>query len=330
MPDRRLQVFHAVAEVSSFTRAAETLHMTQPAVTHQIRQLEEELGTRLFDRSNNRISLTEAGSEVFGYAARILGLYGEMQESVKALTGERAGLVTLGASTTVAEYMLPELLGDFRERFPDVRIRLRVANTDAVVAMVADNTIDLGVVEGAVDNGQLLVEPCRHDELQVLVPPDHALAAHETVRPEELLPWPFLFREDGSGTRSVIERYLVEHGIDVARLEQPFELGSTEAIKGAVRAGTGISILSRATLEKEIELGLLAVRPLAPRLERAYSFVRQRHRFRTRLMEELYQFARRYVGTAALTDGAGAGTAGGVDPVSPDGTDAGSTEAPDR
>ena len=294
MPDRRLQVFHAVAGTLSFTRAAESLHMTQPSVTHQIRQLEEELGTRLFDRAGNRISLTEAGAEVADYAARILGLYGEMQEAVKTLTGERAGLVTLGASTTVAEYMLPELLGDFRRRFPEVRIRLRVANTDAVVAMVADSTIDLGVVEGAVDNGLLRVEECRRDELQVLVPPDHALAAGESVRPGQLLDWPFLFREDGSGTRSVIERYLAEHDIDPARLEQPFELGSTEAIKGAVRAGTGISILSRATLEKEIELGLLAVRPLDPRLERPYWFVRQRHKFRTRLMDELFQFARGY------------------------------------
>jgi len=293
--DRRLQVFHAVAGTSSFTRAAEALHMTQPAVTHQVRQLEEELGTRLFDRANNRIALTEAGEEVRAYASRILGLYADMQESVKALTGERTGLVTLGASTTVAEYMLPELLGEFRRHFPEVRIRLRVANTDAVVAMVADSAIDLGVVEGAVEDGRLLVEECRRDELQVVVPPDHPLAARDTVTPADLLPWPILFREDGSGTRSVIERYLESHGIDAARLDRPFELGSTEAIKGAVRAGTGISILSAATLEKEVQLALLAVRPLEPRLERPYSFVRQRQKFRSQVMDELYQFARGYV-----------------------------------
>lgn len=295
MADRRLQVFHAVAGVLNFTRAAEALHMTQPAVTHQIRQLEEELGTRLFDRANNRISLTAAGEEVFEHAGRILDQYRDMHVAVKALTGERAGLLTLGASTTVAEYMLPELLGDFQRRFPDIRIRLRVANTDAVVSMVADNSIDLGVVEGAVDNGLLLVEECRRDELQVLAPPEHPLAKAEAIAPAELLDWPFLFREDGSGTRSVIERYLEEHGIDIAALDQPFELGSTEAIKGAVQAGTGISILSRASLDKEIRLGLLAVRPLEPRLHRPYCFVRQRQKFRSRLMDELYQFARHYV-----------------------------------
>jgi len=116
MSDRRLQVFHVVAGVLSFTRAAEMLHMTQPAVTHQIRQLEEELNARLFDRSNNRISLTAAGEQVMQYAEKIIGLYGEMSESVKLLTGDRAGLVTLGASTTIAEYMLPGLLGDFRHQ----------------------------------------------------------------------------------------------------------------------------------------------------------------------------------------------------------------------
>jgi len=114
MSDRRLQVFHTVAGVLSFTRAAEILHMTQPAVTHQIRQLEQELNARLFDRSNNRISLTEAGEQVLQYADRIIDLYGQMSESVKALTGDKAGLITLGASTTIAEYMLPGLLGDFR------------------------------------------------------------------------------------------------------------------------------------------------------------------------------------------------------------------------
>jgi len=149
MSDRRLQVFHTVAGVLSFTRAAEMLNMTQPAVTHQIRQLEEELNTRLFDRTNNRISLTLTGEEVLVFANRIIALYGEMNESVKSLTGDRTGLVTLGASTTIAEYMLPGLLGDFQQKFPDVQIRLRVANTDAVVAMVADNAIDLGVELGA-------------------------------------------------------------------------------------------------------------------------------------------------------------------------------------
>ncbi len=295
MSDRRLQVFHTVAGVLSFTRAAEALHMTQPAVTHQIRQLEEELNARLFDRSNNSISLTDAGAQVLVYADRIISLYGEMSESVKELTGDKAGLITLGASTTIAEYMLPGLLGDFRRHFPEVQITLRVANTDAIVALVADNTIDLGVVEGEVDNQLLRVERCQEDELQVIMPPGHPLSSSKSIEPMALSSYPFIHREDGSGTRSVVERYLSAHGVDEHTLNRPFELGSTEAIKGAVQAGMGITIVSRATFSRELALGLLEARPLSPRLERTLYFVRQRQKFRTHLMDELFQFAKQHL-----------------------------------
>lgn len=294
MPDRRLQVFHCVAGVLSFTRAAEILHMTQPAVTHQIRQLEEELNARLFDRANNKIKLTAAGEQVLEYAERIMSLYGQMSESVKALTGDRTGLITIGASTTIAEYMLPGLLGEFGRNFPDVQIRLRVANTDAIVSLVADNSIDLGVVEGEVDNQLLKVERCQEDELQVMIPPGHKLADHEKITPQALMAYPFIHREDGSGTRSVIERYLQEHGVDGNSLNCPFELGSTEAVKGAVQAGMGITIVSGATVSRELALGLLIARPLNPPLMRPLYFVRQRHKFRTYLMDDLFQFARKY------------------------------------
>ena len=294
MSDRRLQVFHTVAGVLSFTKAAEILHMTQPAVTHQVRQLEQELNARLFDRSNNKINLTEAGAQVLQYADRIIDLYGQMSESVKALTGDRAGLVTVGASTTIAEYMLPGLLGDFRRNFPDVQIRLRVANTDAIVSLVADNSIDLGIVEGEVDNQLLRVERCQQDELHLVLPLGHPLAIETSVKAVQLTAYPFIHREDGSGTRSVIERYLREQGVDANALNCPFELGSTEAIKGAVQAGMGISMVSGVTVARELALGQLATRPLEPPLLRPIYFVRQRQKFRTHLMDELFQFAREY------------------------------------
>ena len=294
MSDRRLQVFHTVAGVLNFTRAAEILHMTQPAVTHQIRQLEADFNTRLFDRVNNKISLTPAGIQVLDYASRILSLYDDMHESVKELTGDRSGLLTLGASTTIAEYMLPDLLGGFRREFPDVQVRLRVANTDAIVALVADSSIDLGIVEGEVQKQHLLVEDCQQDELVVIVPNDHPLATKADIKPADLTGYPFVQREDGSGTRSVIAAYLLQHGLHEDQLQHPFELGSTEAIKGAVQAGMGISIVSVATVKKELELGLLSAKTLSPQLLRPFYFVRQRQQFQFRLMEELFEFARRY------------------------------------
>jgi len=294
MSDRRLQVFHTVAGVLSFTKAAEILNMTQPAVTFQVRQLEEDFNTRLFDRSHNKISLTRAGELVLGYANQIVDLYGEMHESVKAMTGNNTGLITLGASTTIAEYMLPGLLGDFRKKFPEIMVRLKVANTDAIVAMVEDNSIDLGVVEGEVNNQLLRVEDCLVDELVAICPNEHPFNKVESIKAEALVDQPFIYREDGSGTRSVIAQYLKSQGVEEAQLNRVFELGSTEAIKGAVEAGMGISIVSEATLSKERSLGTLAAVALDPPIRRQLYFVRQRQKFRTHLMEELFQFARTY------------------------------------
>jgi len=294
MSDRRLQVFHTVARVLNFTRAAEILHMTQPAVTHQIRQLEADFNTRLFDRVNNKIALTPAGEQVLDYASRILSLYDDMHESVKLMTGDRSGLLTLGASTTIAEYMLPELLGGFRHEFPDVHVRLRVANTDAIVALVADSSIDLGIVEGEVQKQHLVVEDCQMDKLVVIMPSDHALVKKLSVEPGELALYPYIQREAGSGTRSVIASYLQQHGMSEDLLQNSFELGSTEAIKGAVQAGMGISIVSETTVKKEVELGLLVMKPLSPSLLRPFYFVRQRQQFRLRLMDELFAYARQY------------------------------------
>ena len=294
MADRRLQVFHTVANLLSFTKAAETLHMTQPAVTFQVRQLEEYFNTRLFDRTHNRISLTEAGKRVNEYAARIFDLYGQMENSVKELTGEVSGVLIIGASTTIAEYMLPALLGDFKAEYPDVNVRLKVSNTEGIVTMVENNVIDLGVVEASVSNKNLAVELCKKDQLVAIVPPTHELANEANLKVERLLQFPYICREEGSGTREVIIEYLQGAGLNSHELNVIMELGSPEAIKGAVEAGIGITVLSRATLAKEIKLGTLVAIPLDPPLERPFSFVHQKQKFRQRAMDELLEFARQY------------------------------------
>ncbi len=294
MADRRLQVFYTVARLLSFTKAAETLHMTQPAVTFQVRQLEDHFNTRLFDRTHNRVSLTEAGRKTYEYAERIFELYAEMEDAVKELTGDVSGALTLGASTTVAEYMLPGLLKDFKQRYPDVNLRLRVSNSEGIVSMVENSMIDLGVVEAPVTNKNLLVEVCQIDQLVVVIPPSHQLADKKSITMEELLRYPFIYREEGSGTREVIMEYITQMGLDRNELNVCMELGSPESIKGAVEASMGISILSRTTLNKELALGTLLYVELDPPLERAFSFVRQRQKFRLRAMEELLNFARLY------------------------------------
>lgn len=294
MSDRRLQVFHTVARLLSFTKAAESLHMTQPAVTFQVRQLEEHFNTRLFDRTHNRISLTEAGQRVYGYAEHIFVMYAEMENAVRELTGEISGVLILGASTTIAEYMLPALLGDFKDQYPDVTVRLKVSNTDGIVSMVENNVIDLGVVEAPVMNKNLVVEHCRVDQLVLIVAPGHPLARRDRVKLSELTEYPYICREEGSGTREVILEHLHDVGLGVGDLHVVMELGSSEAIKGAVEAGMGISILSRATIAKELKLGYLVAVDLDPRIDRPFSFVHQKQKFRLHAMDELLTFARNY------------------------------------
>jgi len=295
MSDRRLKVFHTVARLLSFTKAAEALHMTQPAVTFQVRQLEEYFNTRLFDRTHNKVNLTPAGEKVSEFAERIFDLYAEMENSVRDLTGEISGALTIGASTTIAEYMLPSLLGEFKNRYPDINLRLKVSNTEGIVSMVEQNVIDLGVVEAPVSNKNLIVEICHEDQLVVVAAPDHDLVARGSkVHPADIKEYPFVCREEGSGTREVIMQYLADEGVGAGDMNFCLELGSPEALKGAVEAGMGISILSRSTIEKELKLNTLAELQLEPPLSRPFSFVRQRQKFRVHVMEELLEFAQAY------------------------------------
>jgi len=294
MSDRRLQVFHAVARLLSFTKAAEVLHMTQPAVTFQIRQLEDQFNTRLFDRAHNKVSLTEAGHVAFEFAENIFEKYSEMENAIREITGNISGSLTLGASTTISEYMLPALLGDFNSKNPEVLLRLRVSNTEGIVSMIENNVIDLGVVEGPVTNKNLLVEVCRKDDMVVVVPEGHKLSKLKKVNVEEMLKYPFICREEGSGTREVISEYLRSQGMGKHVLKACLELGSPEAVKGAIEAGMGISVLSSVSISKELKLGTLKTIPLDPPLSRKFSFVRQRQKFRVHTMEELLDFARTY------------------------------------
>lgn len=303
MADRRLQVFHTVSKVMSFTKAAETLHMTQPAVTFQVKQLEDSFNTRLFDRTHNKITLTEAGKVVYEYADKILEYYEKMNNEVRELTGEVAGSLVIGASTTIAEYMLPSLLGAFKKEFSDVQIRLQVGNTDAIVSMVENNMIDLGVVEAPVHNKNLEVHVCRLDEMQLICPANHPLANRDKVSIEEIRKYPYISREEGSGSRSVIDKYIREQGLSYSDLNLVLELGSPEAVKMAVESGVGLAIVSRTTINKELQLGTLKGIPLDPPIKRPFSHVRQKHKFRHRAVGELLDFAVEYCTQKAIEGG---------------------------
>ena len=292
MADRRLQVFHAVAKHLSFTKAAEALFMTQPAVTFQIRQLEEHFNTRLFDRAHGRITLTPAGAMALDYAERILGLSSELDTRLKEMSGQVAGPLLIGASTTIAEFLLPQVLGEFKSRFPAVVPRLFVANSEAVQGRIVERTLDVGFIEGESHLPSLVTDVCCDDELRVVCAPSHPLARLKSVAPSALMEHAFVSREPGSGTREVIDHYLAKAGVSPDSLQVVMELGSPEALKGLVATGLGFAIMSRAIAALEVKLGRLVQVPLAPPLIRHLSAVYPKERFHSRLVNAFVEFAK--------------------------------------
>ena len=291
MADRRLQVFHAVAKQLSFTKAAEVLFMTQPAVTFQIKQLEEHFNTRLFDRGHGRITLTPAGELVLTYAERILGMSSEMDVRLAEMTGEVGGSLLVGASTTIAEFLLPRILGEFKSKYPNVRPRLIVANSESIETRVAEHTIDIGFIESPSHQPNLQTEICCEDELQVVCNPKFPLARLKEITPQHLVDHPFVSREPGSGTREFTEVYLRKHGIDVDQMQPVMELGSPVALLEVVETGLGYAVVSRTSVMKSLRLGDLVSIPLKPRLTRKLSMVYPKEKFRSRLVTAFVDFA---------------------------------------
>ena len=292
MADRRLQVFHAVARQLSFTKAAESLCMTQPAVTFQVRQLEEHFNARLFDRSQGKIALTPAGVLAFEYAERILAMSAELDQRVKEMGGQLGGPLLVGASTTMADFFLPRVLGQFKARVPGAMPRLVVANSEAVQQRVAERSLDVGFIEGDSCLPSLGSDRCCEDELQLVCAPTHALAKLRAIAPRALAEHAYISREAGSGTREVVDRFLEAAGLHHDSLQVVMEASSPESLKGLVATGLGVTVMSRAAVAKELRLGELVAVPLAPRLRRSLSVVYPKERIHSRLVSTFIGFAR--------------------------------------
>jgi DNA-binding transcriptional LysR family regulator len=305
MSDRRLQALRAVAKYGSFTKAADALCMTQPAVTFQIRQLEDHFDTRLFDRANGRIALTLAGAVALGYAERILELYADLNAKVKEVSCREVGPLTIGASTTIAEFLLPRIVGEFKADHPAIVPQLVVANSEVVQTRVAERSIDLGFIEGDSHLSTLETDVCCEDELQVVCAPSHPLARQRTVAVETLAEHAFIVREPGSGTREVIDHYLQKAGLSLDSLNIIMEATSPEALKGLVATGLGFTIISHAAADKEVRLGELVRIPLAPPLIRHLSVVYPKERIHAKVVNEFIRFAKqRLAATRAATGSA--------------------------
>jgi DNA-binding transcriptional LysR family regulator len=291
MADRRLQVFYTVAKQLSFTKAAEALFMTQPAVTFQVKQLEEQFNARLFDRSHGRIALTSAGALVFDYAERIIKLSTELDARMAEMSGEVAGPLLIGASLTNGEFILPQMIGEFQTRYPRVQMHLTVGNSETIETRVADRSLDLGFIESPSRTPNLETQTICEDELVVICAPGSKLAGNRCLAPQQLAGQPYVSREVGSGTREFADRHFRQHGVTNDELNIVMELGSTVAIKSVVETGLGYSIVSRATIPKELRLGTLVAIPLKPRLIRILSLIYPTETFRSRRVNAFVEFA---------------------------------------
>ena len=284
MADRRLQVFHAVAKHGSFTRAAEHLFMTQPAVTFQIKQLEEHFDTRLLDRGHGKISLTPAGEIVLAYAERILGLSAELDSRVSEMTDELAGQIKIGTSTTIAAYWLPDVLESFKRKYPRVLPRVVVGNSKLTEERVAARDLDIGLIEIVTEQHNIERRSAARDELMVICSPDHPLAKFKKLSAKDLIAYPFIDRDPGNGIRQIADEFFEAAGIAGSQITLCAELGSLAAVKQLAAAGLGFAIASRRAILRDVEEGRLVAIPLQPRIHTPLEVILPRDKFRSRLI----------------------------------------------
>jgi DNA-binding transcriptional LysR family regulator len=251
-----LRLFAAVADHRSFTKAAASLNLSQPAISKSLNELERQLSVTLIDRSGKSIALTDAGVTLYARARELFGVERTAEQELRELRGMKRGVLRIAASTTIATYMLAPVLGRFHLRRPNVRIQTTSANTRTVLRMLLEFRVDVALVEGPVSHARVDVEPWREDELVVIARPDHHLIARGSVEVGMLATEQFLVREPGSGTREVSRQALALHGV---RLANTMRVGGTEAIKQGVAAGLGLAIVSRAAAADQLALNKIVV-----------------------------------------------------------------------
>ena len=274
MADFRLQVFYTVASLGSFTKAAETLYITQPAVTKHIHELESELGIPLFERKGNSIQLTAAGQIVRNHAENIFDVYRQIEFEISTLKQQLSGRLRLGASTTIAQYVLPPVLALFNQRFPEIRVTLINENSRIIEQALFDKEIDLGLVENSSRNKALKYTPFMDDELVLVTATNHNQYKKEPVPLKVLTTIPLVLREKGSGTLEVLEKALKRDGLSLKDLNVRIYLGSSEGIKSYLQEAPCCSVVSIRTVAKEVASGQLRVIKLedAALLKRELSF----------------------------------------------------------
>jgi DNA-binding transcriptional LysR family regulator len=298
---RQLQTLLRVVECQGFTLAAEKLHLTQPAVSVQIRSLEKEFGVELLDRSGREVVPTPSGQILVDYARRILNLYDESRLEIDRLNSLLRGALVIGASTGPGEHILPQLLGRFKAQYPEIEIVLRISRTEEIIRQVLERVLEIGVVGAAVENEALLFEPFVKDELIVIAGTGHRWAGGEPVCLDDVLREPFILQQEGAGIRTMLAAGLAARGLGLDNLNVYMELGLQESVKSAVAENFGLGIISRFAVRQELALGTLVqivVRDL-PVFRDEFYLVRHRTRKLSYLTQVFLDFSQEHTPTLA-------------------------------
>lgn len=295
MLDFRLQVFYTVAKRLNFTKASAELYISQPAVTKHIKELEATYKTSLFERSGNKkIILTPAGEMLLQYADQLLNVYRELDYDMNLLLKKHIGLLRIGASTTVAQYIIPPMLAQFHKKFKDLKVLMITGNTEDIEQALLNKEIELGIIEGISRNPQIKYEEYLQDELVLVSASNNPTIKKDTIKPEELKNYPLLMREPGSGTLDVIAHALKPYNIKLADLQIEMQLGGTESIKSYLLHSNCLAFLSIHSILKELknnECRVIEIKGLS--IERPFHFIQQ-HGQPTSLAELFTRFARNY------------------------------------
>lgn len=252
-----LRTFIKITEYGNLTKVAEELCFSQPAVSKQLKALEQEFGTTLLERKQKNIKLTEAGLLLDMYARQVIDLIERAKYDISKLQNTVSGKLSIAASTIPGHYLMPFIAGEFYREFPQVNLNFEIGDTEEVIKKVLNKTVQVGVVGACPNSSQLVCIKFFTDNLILIVPSNHPWAKTRYISPNELRKGTFIWREEGSGTRKSVEKILVSQGIEPGRLKIAMELGSTESVITAVEAGYGVSFVSKWSVQKEIRLGRL-------------------------------------------------------------------------
>jgi DNA-binding transcriptional LysR family regulator len=295
MLDFRLQVFYTVAKRLNFTKASAELYISQPAVTKHIKELEAQFKVSLFERSGNkRILLTPAGEMLLQYAERLLEIYRELDYDMNLLVKQHSGVLRIGASTTVAQYIISPILAQFHKKFKDIKVLLITGNTEEIELALLNKEIEFGIIEGISRNPQIRYEEYLNDELVLVSALNNPIIKKDVIKPEELPNYPLLLREPGSGTLDVIAHALKPHNLKLSDLQIEMQLGGTESIKSYLLHSNCLAFLSIHSILKELknnECRIIDIKGLT--IERPFNFI-QHYGQPSSLNELFIRFARSY------------------------------------